>query len=198
MQKLKAHIFLIYSLYAAAFFVAGVLLFYLLPEGNFIYLGVSDGIYRNISSNTQITFSSLASTFAREVKYIIFIFAAVFTAKRHFLFISLLSFKGFLTGAGIACFMRELKCGVYNTVSAPLVCFVYTVISVSALCVLIYFCGESLWFSKKLIYPPKFKSVVKRKDSITYLFLFFALCGVLLLITIIKHGNLMLMISPKG
>lgn len=198
MKNQKTHIFLVYSVYSAAFFALGVLIFYLLPENSLIYRGIDDGIYRNITSNLHLSFSATASTFADEVKYPLFIFVAVFTARRNLLFISLLSYKGFMTGAGLTCVMRAVKQGIYDTVSPSLLCFVYSAVSVSLLGLLCYFCVESIWFSKKLIYPPKLRTVAKRRDTVRYIFIFFAVCGALLLITIIKHGNLLLMISPKG
>jgi len=48
------------------------------------------------------------------------------------------------------------------------------------------------------MYPVKLKSTLKRKDTIAYIFDTLAFSGAVLIIILLKHGNLLVTVSSKG
>lgn len=199
MQKQnKTHFFFVYIICSALLFLSGLAVCYALPAHSALYRALEEKITDILSENRFISFRNISLSFSQELKYMFFGLVASFCTQRHILFCFTSAFKGMVTGLGCGVIMRSVKLGHIDASYEVFACFVFVVLSVASISLLCYFFSESMIFSKRLVYPPKIKIILKRKDTYSYLITFFAICGAILLVIILKQGDLFFMISPKG
>ncbi len=190
----KLHFSFIYIICSAVFFSIGLTVCYALPSGSFLYQGLQNSIINNILNCSYFSLSAIVSSFLGETKYFFFALIATFTLHRHLIFTCLVSYKGFLTGTCSACLIRTVKYGNINAKYEVVGCLISVLLAVAVLCILCLFCSYSLIYSKKLVYPLRFKSLIKRKDTYLFLINFFSVCGAVFILVLFKHGNLNFMI----
>ena len=194
----RLHYFYLYISCSAIFFLLGLTLCYILPQGSSIYTSIQNKVTATVIGCNSFSLSSVASSFTQEIKFIFFAFIAAFCIYRHSLFCILSAYKGISSGICTSCFLRIVKNGIIDARFEIFGCLMFTVLSVAAVCLLCLFCTHSIIYSKKLIYPVKIQSTLKRKDTVTYILDTFAFCGAVLVIILLKHGNLLFTVSSKG
>lgn len=200
MQKTRdrQYYLFLYILFSAVFFVLGNFVCYSLPENTSMYSELKVTVTKCITQACPISFSKVIYSFIGELKLPLFIFVAAFTNKRLPLHCMAVSCNGFTNGLCSACFMRVLKDGFLTARYEVLTAFCFTVLQVCTLILLCIFGTYAIVFSKKTLFPIRFGILLKQKSTYRFLTDILALCGILLVIIILKHGNLTLMISSKG
>ncbi len=196
-QKISEH-FCIYISCAAVLFLLGSSLCCILPSDSYLYSVLEGNVVSTVLNSQTFNIHILASSFAEELKYLLFVLVATFCLNRNTLFCLISAYKGMSAGICSACLMRAIKLGNIVARFEILGCLFFVILSVAGICILCYTCTLSMFYSKNIIYPPKIKYLLKRKDTFVYLLNFFALCGASLVIILLKHGNLFLLIFPKG
>ena len=151
-----------------------------------------------VSSSGESMLNAISSAFADELKYYLLIGVAMFSSARDTVYCILSAFKGITAGICCACVMRAIRSGAFAHANALLGCPLLIVLSVAGILLLCLCCSVSHGFSKRTVYPPRLRFLLKRKDTYSYLLSFFAICGAALIIILLKYGNLHLLISPKG
>ena len=196
-QNLTAF-FLLYISVSALFFFIGIIFCYILSPNSHLYSLLEHNVVSSVLNARSFELFSVASSFAGELKYLFFIFVSTFCTKRSPLFCLASAYKGLSVGLCSAILLRAVKLG--NVVARFKVfgCVGFVVLSVANICLLCYTCTLAIIYSKNIIYPPKIKSLLKRKDTLYFLLSFLALSGASFLIILLKHGNLFLLVSSKG
>lgn len=196
-QNLSAY-FLSFISVSALFFLIGLTVCYILSPDSRLFSLLENNVVSSVISARSFDIFTLSASFADELKYLLFIFVTTFCVKRLPFFCLVSAYKGFTSGVCSAIFLRAVKIGAVIVRFKSFGCMLFIVFWVANLCILCYTCASAMIYSKSIIYPPKFKSLLKRKDTIKFLFNFLALCGASFLIILLKHGNLFMLISTKG
>lgn len=194
----RLHYFYLYISCSAIFFMLGLAVCYLLPQDSSIYISIQNKVTDTVYGCSSFTISSVIASFTQETKFVLFAFIATFCIHRHSIFFVLNAYKGISSGICTSCFLRIVKNGIINARFEVFGCFIFTALSVASVCLLCLYCAHSIIYSKKLMYPVKLKSTLKRKDTIAYIFDTLAFSGAVLIIILLKHGNLLVTVSSKG
>ena len=200
MQKARdrQHYLCLYLLFSAVFFVLGNLICYSLPGNASFISQLKATVSECITQACPISFSKTVYSFMGEMKLPLFILAGAFTSKRLPLHCLAVSYSGFAKGLCSACFMSLLKEGVLTARYEVLTAFCFTLLQVCTVGLFCFIGAHTIMFSKKTLFPLRFGILLKQKSTYRFLIDILALCGILLVIIILKHGNLTLMISSKG
>lgn len=195
----KTRLLFVFSCVSAVFFLAGLVITLSLPSASFIFNGLQKAVLDiaeiNSVSSTFKKIGLFISSYFDEAKLFLFVFLACFTTHRSKFFICVCAFKGASSGIGCSLFLRTLPffevSGWHSFISS----IVFVLTSVCSVILLILFCTKATLFSKKIIYPIKISSFLKRKDTKLFIFDLFAFCGLLIVIMFLKVGNLFSIIS---
>ena len=194
----RLHYFFLYISCAAVLFLSGLIVCYLLPSGSYFFQTLENAVYNTTVSFCKINPSSLITSYAQEFKFFLFISAATFCIHRHIIFYIITAYKSFTSGLCTACFLKAVKHNVIVLNFETLGCFTFTLLTVLSIVLLCLFCAHSMLYSKRIVYPVKISFLIKRKDISRYIIDFFAVCGIVLIILLLKQGNLYLTVSTKG
>ena len=190
--------FLIYVSVSALFFLVGLTFGYILSPDSHIFSLLENNVVSSVLSASEFEISTISSSFFEELKYLIFVFITTFSIKRTYFFSLAVAYKGISAGLCSAIFLRAVRLGALAVRFKVFGSLAFTLLSVANICLLCYTCTLAMIYSKNIIYPPKLKSLLNRKDTFIFLINFLTLCGAGFLIILLNHGNLFLLISSKG
>lgn len=196
-QNLTAY-FLLYISVSALFFIFGLVFAYVISPDSHIFSLLENNVVSSVLSARNFEINTISSSFWKELKYLFFIFLTTFSIKRTYFFALASAYKGVSAGVCSAIFLRAVKIGSLSLNFKYFGCVAFVIVSVANICLLCYTCSQAMIYSKNIIYPPKIKSLLKRKDTLIFLINFLALIGASFLIILLNHGNLFLTVSPKG
>ena len=194
----KLQIFKVYLIITASLYGIGLITGYLLNGNSLIFSNLESALSSSLQSFGAFRLSNVTASFGSELFYLAFILFATLTVYRPYLYCCAVAYKGILAGLFGAVFMRVMKGGPTETRFEIPGCMIFSALTALTLCLLCWLCAEGSLFSRHIIYPPKLKYLLKRKDTYSFLSVFLAICGAVLIIIILKQGDLFLMLSPKG
>lgn len=190
--------FLLYISVAALFFLIGLVVCCLLSPASHLYSLLENNVLSSVSEASSFEISMISASFLGELKYLFFIFITTFSINRAYFFAFATAYKGISAGLCSAALLRAVKFGSLAARFKIFGSVAFVIVSVANICLLCYTCSQAMIYSKSIIYPPKIKSLFKRKDTLLFLLNFLAVIGASFLIVLLNYGNLFLLISPKG
>lgn len=196
-QNLTAYS-LLYTSVSALFFLIGLIFSYTLSPNSHLYSLLENNVVSSVLNARSFEISTISASYLGELKFLFFIFITTFSTQRAYFFALASAYRGISAGVCSAIFLRAVKLGSIAVRFKTFGCAGFVIVSVANICLLCYTCSQAMIYSKSIIYPPKIKSLLKRKDTLNFLINFLALIGASFLIILLNHGNLFLLISPKG
>lgn len=195
----KTRLLFVFSVISAVSFLIGLVITFSLPAGSFIYNGLERAVLDISKLNSNSEFSEkigvFISSYFDEIKLLLFAFLSCFSIHRSKLFIGVCAFKGITSGIGCGLFLRTLPYFEHSEWLSFLSAIIFVTSTVGCVLFLIYFCVKGSLFSKRVIYPIKFLPFLKRKDTRLFILDLLAFCGALIVILLLKIGNLFIIIS---
>ncbi|MBR5314418.1 MAG: hypothetical protein IKU45_03275 [Clostridia bacterium] len=195
----NTRLLLTFSAVSAIFFIVGLFTLLSIPSNSFIYIGLERAVIGisklNANASTVEKIGTFISSYFDEAKLLLFVFLSCFTIHRFKFFIGLCAFKGIASGMGCGIFLRTLPHFELSGWTSFFSSIIFVSTSVCSLLLVIYFCINAFSFSKRIIYPIRISPFFKRKDSRLFILDLFACEGILIIIMLLKIGNLFFVIS---